>query len=324
MKEKPKTTFTQALAALKITDGIYPARFLPNFSDLTPDDIMELRGVWPGVPVTRKVSVMQDIEELAEADTLTNFDEFAKFCLKDPEGDVRVLAIRLLWECEDIKLIDTFLDMLHNDPEIQVQGAAASALGSYVYEGELEEISVTLLDKVVDELLNTYKTSPHLQVRRYALESLGFSSREEIDPLILESYKSGNTDLMTSALFAMGRSADARYEPIVKSHIQSDNTGLQLEAVRAAGELEMKSVREELLDMVDSGDLDEEVFYAAIWSLSQIGGDGVKAKFEEILESDIDDDLIDFLETAMENLLFNDGIKDFDLFDLEENSEEDK
>jgi HEAT repeat protein len=325
MKEKPKTTFSEAVVALQKTDGIYPARFLPTFSDLNPDDLIELQAIWPNVPNQRKVSVMQDLEDLAEADTITNFDEFAKYCLKDPNGGVRELAIRLLWECEDKKLMDVFLSMMSTDPEPDVQAAAASALGSFVYDGEMEEISVTQLDKVVDALLDVYKNSTHSLVRRRALESLGFCSRDEISPLIKSAYQTGNNELKASALFAMGRSADAQYIPVVKSNIQNPNTQLQLEAVRAAGELDIKKVREELLEMVDSGDLDEEVFYAAVWSLSQLGGNGVKAKFEEIMESEIDDDLADFMETAMENLLFNDGMKDFELFDLEaDETEEDE
>ncbi len=322
MKEQPKTAFIEVLKALPQTDKLFPPRYLPSFSDLTPDDLIDLKMVWPNVPAARKVSVLQDLEELAEADTLTNFDDLARFCLSDPDADVRVLAIRLLWECDDLKLVDVFLDMMHHDPEVQVQAAAASALGSYVYEGELEQISVSILDKIVDALLDTYRTSPHMQVRRHALESLGFSCREEIPPLIEAAYKSGIPDMVASALFAMGRSADGSYHQQVKANLENPNTSIQLEAVRAAGELEMKEVRDDLLEMVDSGDLDEEVFYAAVWSLSQIGGGGVKAKFEEIMDSEIDDDLADFMETAMDNLVFNDGLNDFNLFDLEEDEEE--
>lgn len=322
MTEKPKTTITEVVKALLITEKLFPARFLPSFSDLTPEDLVELQTAWSDVPAARKVSVLQDLEDLAEGDTLTNFDELARFCLTDPEPDVRVLAIRLLWECDDRHLADTFLTMMKEDPDPQVQAAAASALGSFIYEGELDELPSTLLNKVVDELLNVYRTSEHIHVRRHALESLGFSSRTEIVPLIEAAYKTTIPDMIASALFAMGRSADGKYHTKVKANIHNPNTSIQLEAVRAAGELDIKEVREDLLEMVDSGDLDEEVFYAAIWSLSQLGGDGVKVKFEEIMESEIDDDLADFMENAMDNLAFNDGIKDFDLFDLDMDEDE--
>lgn len=322
MTEKTKTAFSEILAALKNTDKNFPPRYLVNFSDITTEDLADFKFAWPQVPPQRKTSFLLDLEELAEADTITNFDEIARVGLNDPEPEVRVLSIRLLWECDDRKLIDVFLKMLRDDPETQVKAAAASALGSYIYEGELDELSVTELDKIVDTLIQTYKTTPLLEVKRRALESLGFSSRDEVTAFILESYKSDQADLRASALFAMGRSADNQFDPFVKKHLRDNNPTIQLEAMRAAGELTIKDSREELLEMVDSGDLDEEVFYAGVWSLSQIGGAGVKAKFEEIMDSEIDDDLADFMETAMDNLAVTDGLADFDLFDLDEEEAE--
>jgi HEAT repeat protein len=325
MTEKPKTTFAEVLTALQNTSKLFPARYLPVFSDISPEDLSELKKVWNSVPAERRTSVLRDLEELAEADTLTNFDDLARFAMTDSEPEVRVLGIRLLWECDDRSLADTFIRMMHQDPDPIVQAAAATALGSYVYEGELEELPEALLNRMADELTEVYRNSTNLQVKRHALESLGFSSREIVNDFIIEAYQSTNNDMIASALFAMGRSADNRYEKQVISKLHHPATEIQLEAVRAAGELDLKAVREDLLEMVDSGDLDEEVFYAAIWSLSQIGGNGVKAKFDEVMESEIDDDLADFMETAMDNLAFNDGLADFDLFEIDgEGAEEEE
>jgi HEAT repeat protein len=324
MTEKPKTTFAEVLTALQNTEKLFPARYLPVFSDISPEDLSELKKIWDNVPAERRISVLSDLEDLAEADTLTNFDDLARFVMNDSVPEVRVLGIRLLWECDDRSLADTFIHMMHQDPDPMVQAAAATALGSYVYEGELEELPEALLNRMVDELTEVYRNSKNLQVKRHALESLGFSSRDIVEEFIQEAYKSNNNDMLASALFAMGRSADDRYDKQVISKLHHPATEIQLEAVRAAGELDLKSIRDDLLEMVDSGDLDEEVFYAAIWSLSQIGGNGVKAKFEEVMESEIDDDLADFMETAMDNLAFNDGMADFDLFDVDAEEEEEE
>ncbi len=59
--------------------------------------------------------------------------------LKDPLSPVRELGIRLLWECEDHSLVKVFLNLLTNDPDLQVQASAASALGRFIYLGELDE-----------------------------------------------------------------------------------------------------------------------------------------------------------------------------------------
>jgi len=176
----------------------------------------------------------------------------------------------------------------------------------------------------VDELLLIHKTSPHQVVKRHALEALGYSSNDEIPDLIEKAFRSEDFRFTASALYAMGRSADNHWDKYVLANLESSHVDVQLEAIRAAGELDIKKARTKLLQLVDGGDLDEEVFYAAIWSLSQIGGDGVKAIFEEILESDIDDDLVDHLERSMDNLAFNDGLADFELFDLEEENDEEE
>ena len=316
-----KTSFQDVCSALLDHDKLFPAKLLPSFSDLGSDEIARLQAVWPEIIEERKVSLLSDLENLAEADTLTNFDSLSRFALSDPSGDVRVLAIRLLWECDDRDLIDRFIQMMKTDPDVQVRAAAASALGSFVYEGELEELPARILDRIVDELVDTYQTTTKNLVKRHALESLGFSSRDGVEGFIREMYRSTKVEEIASALFAMGRSADTRYDKNVVVHLHNPSTLIQLEAVRASGELDIKSVRGDLLEMLDDSHLDEEVQYALIWALSQLGGPGVKDKFEEIMDSEIDDDLADFLENAMDNLAFNDGLADFDLLELDTDKE---
>jgi HEAT repeat protein len=316
--------FSEALKALQNTQNLFPAKFLATFSDLSKEEIEQLRQVWSSVPMKRKLSVLEDIEELAEADSLTNYEELGLFCLDDAEAEVRALGIRLLWFSEDNQLADRFIEILKTDTSPLVRSTAASALGNYVYEGELEEVPQAVLAKCVAALLDAHRSTEPLQVRRATLEALGFSSHPDVPKLIDAAYNAGVPDMKASALFAMGRSADQAYATKVRSNIQSENTTIQLEAVRAAGELDLKDQREPLLEMVDSGDLDEEVFYAAIWSLSQIGGQGVQAKFDEIMDSEIDDELAVFMENAIDNLAFNDGLADFDLFNIDEDGEEEE
>ena len=88
--------------------------------------------------------------------------------------------------------------------------------------------------------------------------------------------------MVASAIFAMGRSANDAWEDIVISNLQNQYVDVQEEAVRAAGELELQNAREEILELLDDEGLDQDVFLAAIWSLSQIGGPGVQEKLDAI------------------------------------------
>jgi HEAT repeat protein len=119
---------------------------------------------------------------------------------------------------------------------------------------------------------------------------------------------------MESALVAMGRSSDERWEPEVNEMLDNKFPSLRAEAARAAGELEMKDGAQRLLELLD--DSDDEVRQAAIWSLSQIGGEGVREALEELLEKADEDKEASLLESALDNLTFTEDFRLFSLFDF--------
>jgi HEAT repeat protein len=89
------------------------------------------------------------------------------------------------------------------------------------------------------------------------------------------------------------------------------------EAARAAGELEISEANPYLFEMLE--DPDEFVRSAAIWSLSQIGGEGVQDALTSMLDETEDEDEADLLESALDNLAFTEGMPAFSLFDFPEN-----
>jgi HEAT repeat protein len=151
-------------------------------------------------------------------------------------------------------------------------------------------------------------------VRRRALEALGFSSRDEVSPLIEKAYTMKDADWQISALFAMGRSADARWKSHVLARLEDSRPAVRAEAIAAAGELELKDAIKPLLKMVR--DDDEDVRIAAIWSLSQIGGERVAEALEALLEKTEDEDETELLEDALDNLAFTEDMRNFALLDI--------
>ncbi len=130
--------FKDVLAALLDDERPFPARFLHRFSDLPPVDLTALKNAWPKVSSLRKHTLLEDLEDLAETDTLTSFEDLARSLLADPDAEVRTRAIRLLWESEDVRLVPVYLKMLREDENAEVRATAANALGQFVYQGELE------------------------------------------------------------------------------------------------------------------------------------------------------------------------------------------
>lgn len=296
------TDFKLVLDALQDTSIPFPARYLRSFSDLSRKHLKDLMGIWQALPETRKVNLLEDLEDVMESDTLVSFDTLAREILSDPDASIRIFALRLLWECEDPGLIPGLLDLSVGDAEVDVRATAAALLGKYVMLGELDALRPEMKERVVDQLLAIMQGVDHAQVKRRALESLGYSSHPSVPGLIQNAYLSEDNTWVTSALCAMGRSADEAWASQVDGMLTSDIPEVQFEAVRAAGELELTSSRAKMLSLLDTDLDDQELKLALIWSLSQIGGDEVKEKLDELLEVAVDEDEADWIEKALENL----------------------
>jgi len=319
MAQTEEITFREVIDALLNVDVPFHPRYLYRLSDLNNEEVKMLEEVWQQVPVWRRQALLQDVETMGERDMVLSFEALARFSLRDSEPGVRLPAIRALWDFEEPDLIDTFIEILENDQDVDVRAAAATALGKYVYLGEIEEIPVETLRRVEAALIVAHTgTSPEI-VRRRALEALGFSGREDIQDLIEKAYNSGKRDWVASALYAMGRSFNERWIPLVMKQLDSDHPTVRAEAARAAGELEVTEALPALLEMLD--DPDEEVRMACIWSLSQIGGEGVRQRLEQLYEEAEDEEEAEFIDSALDNLSFTEDMELFALFDFPEAGE---
>ena len=310
-------SFQNVLDALLSDRPDFPRRYLQEFSDLGPLELKTLLDVWPRVKPSRKLTLLEDLDALAEIDTLVSFDDLARTLLTDPEPEVRIRAIRLLDEYEDPKVVPSYLDMLKNDPEINVRAEAAHALHLFVALGELEEIPENIYHQVEDALLASAASEDESRVRRTALESLGYSSRPEVTTLIESAFHREDPAWQASSLVAMGRSADDRWDEEVIRSLVNVNDRIRKAAVQAAGELSLQSARPILLKMLGEEE-DDSVLSSVIWSLSQIGGEDVRTYLENLLDAiEDDDEQIAFLEEALDNLAFTEDLDRFELMALD-------
>jgi HEAT repeat protein len=309
-------SFLTVLNALLDENQPFPARYLHRFSDLEAVDLNNLIKTWAQVSTRRKHTLLEDLEDLSEADTLTSFDDLARSLLADSDPQVRARAIRLLWECEDPKLVPIYLDFLVNPHEVEVQVAAANALGKFIYLGEMDKISSDLLYKIEEQLLATTSYAKEDLIRQRALESLGYSGRGEVIPLIEAAYHQKDSAWVVSALCAMGRSCDDRWRKQVLSQLRAPTEEIRSEAIHAAGELELDSARPALLDILEDEE-DLEIRHELIWALSRIGGEGVRTKLEELFDIEEDDEVADFIEESLDSLSFIEDIGGFSLLEID-------
>jgi len=321
MMNTASTSFQSVLDALLADRKDFPRRYLQEFSDIGPLELKTFLDVWPRVKPSRKLTLLEELDALAEVDTLVSFDDVARALLTDPEPEVRTRAIRLLDEYEDPKVVPSYLDMLKNDPSVDVRREAANALNLFVDLGELEKIPESIYHQVEDSLLASAASEDDVRVRRTALESLGYSSRSEVTTLIDSAFHRQDPHWQASALVAMGRSADDHHwdEEVTRSLVHVDDR-IRKAAVQAAGELSLPSARPILLKMLGEEE-DADILSAVIWSLSQIGGEDVRTYLENLLDQLEDDEQITFLEEALDNLSFTEDLERFDLLAVDPDDE---
>jgi len=309
--------FTEVIQALLDESSPLQPRYVYRLSDLVSSELDELASTWERVPTWRRQALMEDIEELGDRDFLLSFEGVSRLALTDSDARVRELAVRTLWDYESEDLVPVLLNMMENDAILDVRAAAASALGKYIYLGEIEELPATLLHEIEDRLLKVASGNDLSLVRRRSLEAMGFSAHPLVPDLIEQAYRSGNNDWIASALFAMGRSANSRWIPQVMEMLAHDYPAVRMEAARAAGELEVAQATPVLLELLN--DEDDDVRSAAIWSLSQLGGEGVREALETMYEETQDDEEAELIESALENLDFTEEIGFFStLMDIED------
>lgn len=312
--------FQELLDAMGDLETPFHPRYLYRLSDLDLAEVAQLEELWPRLPLWRRKALLEDLEELGAADLVLSFEAVCRHALQDEHAEVRRLAISILDDYQVEDLIPRLLDIVSTDEHSAVRAQAARALGSFVYLGEIDDLPQEVTSQIEDRLFQAIENDPVGEVRQRALESLGYSSREELPELIAQAFASGEKEWMASALLAMGRSVDPRWEDRVLNSLGDKWPRLREESARAAGELELSEAVESLIELLD--DTEKSVRLAASWSLSQIGGEGVQEALEQLLEDADDDEEINLLENALDNLAFTEEVQLLPLFDFSETDSE--
>ncbi len=315
-------TLEAALKNLGDLSGPVSIAGLYALSSLDKAQTDQVKAVWKTLPADRRATIMCHLVEIGDDNFETDFGAMFRLSLSDSDATVRAAAIGGLREEADPALIAPLLNLLQTDEAEAVRAAAAGALGRYVLKGELEELPGAKVTPIIAALKTTYRNAAEpIEVRRRALESLGFVGDDDTNQLITQAYHHSDETMRQSAVFAMGRSLDTeRWGVIVTEELTSPDPEMRYEAARAVGELEYAPAVRQLGELLE--DLDEEIQQMAVWSLGQIGGDKARQLLLAVLESNAEH-LHEEAEDALAELEFKADNLDLVMFDFEDDDEDD-
>lgn len=307
--------FADLLTVLLDQDrDLNPAQ-LAELSDLDSERLAQFEAAWHSSPEARRLRIAGMLGELSEQNLELLFDRVNRILLEDTSAQIRRQAILNLWEDEEDSLGQRLVELADLDPEELVRIEAVRALGRFVYLGELDKLSQDTQRAIEEVLLGFLQDPPSDLIHRLALESLGYSSREEVPDYILQAYDSADEVQRRSALIAMGRSADRRWLPQVMDHLNDRDPKLRAASARAVGELEGRKATAVLIELLD--DANEDVRQAAIWALGQVGGDEARDALLELQDHEAGGSLADDLDEALDHIAFLEGTPNLMLFDFD-------
>ena len=319
-----KLSFQDVLDHLLNSNKDIPQSHLKFYSDLDSKSLKLFLETWRNVQPPRKLILLDALLSNLEEDYIVSYEHIGNVLLDDPDGEVRVCAIRLLAEADDPKLAGKIIEIFLDDAELAPRIEATQLLGEFVLLGELDKLNPSQQRKMEDALISVVRGEADSTLRKRALESLSYSSRPEIAAQIESAFERADPAWVSSALRAMGRSHDERWNDNVISKLLDEDPIIKFAAVEAAGQLVIEAAVPILLQILDDEEEPEEVATACIWALSQIGGDDARTYLVALLDKTEDDDLTEFLEDALENLNFTEEFNKFELLNLDEEDELDE
>ena len=259
---------------------------LKALSNLGPETLKAFWVIWREFPAERRLEIVREIDALTEDNVDLDFRPVFRAGLSDADPEVRVAAIKGLWEDESARAMERLMALL-DDEAGPVRAAAAVALAPYAYRAELGELPAATGQQLQAALLRTViDPEQPLEVRRRAIEGLGyFAGSKEAQAEIGRAYAHPELAMRESAVLAMGRSMRPTWVPYIERELKSPSPALRYEAARAVGELgeDGRPLLAALLPLLDDDDI--EISQSAIWAMGQVGGPGAKRVLERLATS---------------------------------------
>lgn len=298
MEEEKNIPFDDVLTTI-FNQDIASLPHLYRLSDMSESDYAKFLLYWNSASDEKRKVILRHLADISEQNFTVDFSPIFKQSFHDPYPPVRIAALDGLWDSTDTKLVDPILKLLNEDPDREVQVAAARSIAHFLLLSEWDQIRGVDSNRVFDELRKTYESPESvLPLKCAVLEAMGPIPVPELPNIIEDAYEGYIPELQLSAVFAMGTSADPRWLPILLDEMESPKEEMRAEAARAAGLIGSSQAISQLTELAI--DDDQDVAAVAIVSIAQIGGDQADSFLSELLADPLAEHLHQIIEEALE------------------------
>jgi HEAT repeat protein len=184
---------------------------------------------------------IRGLNQLRQIDLKTAFDLLQPM-ITDNNTRVRYAAVSqldTLGVIDKDTALELLRDRLFNDPEADVQAAAADAIGGLK------------LTEAFEDLNNVYHDTSEWLVQFSIIAALGELGEPRSFPLLKEALHSNNNLLQTAAIGSMGELGDPQAIPLLKNFAEHEDWQIRFRLVQALGRLggeEAKAIITKLVD----------------------------------------------------------------------------
>ena len=184
---------------------------------------------------------IRGLNQLRQIDRETAF-KMVQPLITDDNTRVRYAAVSqldTLGVTDKATSLELLRDRLFNDPEPDVQAAAADAIGGLK------------LDEAFADLDKVYHNTSEWLVQFSIIAALGELGDPKSFPLLKEALHSNNNLLQTAAIGSMGELGDDRAIPLLKNFVEHEDWQIRFRLVQALGRLGGDEAKAAIAKLVD-------------------------------------------------------------------------
>lgn len=268
-----------------------------------------LADIWNDLPKARRSGVIEQLALRSNA-FLTNDIGVAIYNV-ETESDLKAKSLELIDVLESAGALEVMVNAALTAPEKSLRLDAIQQLGLCAYHVEIEEIEENLGDRAVAALFSL-KKDPDMEIQQAALIAISYLSTDEVENWIKEAFVRQSISWQETALIAVGRNLSSEWNSRVIDGLYSKAPGIRQAAIISSGEMGLETARDRLIELLDE-EMGSDLFEDVITALSKIGGENVQTIFEAIIANTDDEELQEFIQEALEELILTDpdSFKDY-------------